>query len=120
MSDEMQILQNYLRVIAINTSREPDTSYQFPTPDSSSFELAASGTYEHEIRPQQKLVRLAISLPSGVVAKIYKNGAIWRRYSGIQKYDDGVNGEFFDRFKIIVTNTTANSVLWDVVATFVP
>lgn len=112
-------IESYLRLIAYNTARTEDTSYQFPQPDEREFELAAGSTYIREYSVQQKLLRLTISIPTGVICYIYKNGVKWRRYTGIFTYDDLIHGEHFDRFKIVVQNTNTAPVTWSVTAVFV-
>jgi hypothetical protein len=120
MSDtENPEILTLLRVIAMNTSKSTDDSYQFPRPNETSFQLAAGATYDRTLYPKRRLMKLAVALPSGVVAYIYKNGTPWRRYTGIFKYDDGVNGEQFNEFRIVVQNTNATAATWDVTATFV-
>lgn len=108
-----------LRVIAMNTSKSTDDSYQFPRPNETSFQLAAGATYDRTLYPQRRLMKLSLALPSGVVAYIYKNGAPWRRYTGIFVYDDGVNGEQFNEFRIVVQNTNETAAIWNAIATFV-
>lgn len=107
-----------LTAIALNTGTTADDSYQFPRPNESTFQIPAGGTYARTLYPKKRLRRLTVSVPDGVTILILKDGTAWRRYAGIFAYDDGVNGEYFNQFDIIVQNSGANAASWNVIATF--
>lgn len=107
-----------LTAIALNSGTAADESYQFPRPNEPTFQIAGGSTYSRTLYPKKRLRRMTVSVPDGVTVLILKDGTAWRRYAGIFTYDDGVNGEYFNQFDIIVQNSGANPASWNVIATF--